>query len=121
MLTHEELDRVDKYLYNNYCPTKSDIAYFNAIDDFIIDCSMNETYCKEQADKLKELSEEVHRKLCAMFILEDFSPRTLLYQEKYYELKVLLSKATGQDNTKELSMLCFTESFDLLWMQNQAG
>ena len=89
MLTHEELDRVDKYLYNNYCPTKSDIAYFNAIDDFIIDCSMNEAYCKENADKLKELSEEVHRKLCAMFILEDFSPRTLLYQEKYYELNFL--------------------------------
>lgn len=119
MLTNQELDRVDKYLFDNYCPTQSDMDYFNGIDDFIVDCSLSDDYCKSNAEKLKHLSEEVHRKLCAVFILEDFSPRTLLYQEKYYELRVLLAKATEQDEIKDLAMLCFTESFDLLWLQRK--
>lgn len=122
MLTEQELRRVDKYLLDHYSPTTADTDYLNEVDDFIVSCSLDHSYAVQNADRLLEQANDAHRKMSAVFLLDGgASPRLLEYQERYYQLLVLHRKATGQDTTAPLSMLCFTSSFDLFWLQTQGS
>ena len=122
MLTEQEMRRVDEYLLDHYSPTTSDADYLNEVDDFILTCSLDSGFAVENAERLLRQAEDVHRKMSAVFLLDGgASPRLLEYQERYYQLLVLHRKATGQDTTAPLSMLCFTSSFDLFWLQTQGS
>lgn len=122
MLTEQELRRVDEYLLDHYSPTTADTDYLNEVDDFILTCSLDSGFAAENAEQLLRQAEDVHRKMSAVFLLDGgASPRLLEYQERYYQLLVLHRKATGQDTTAPLSMLCFTSSFDLFWLQTQGS
>lgn len=116
MLTKREAERIDRYFETHYNPTEVDIDYLNEVADFIVEC-IDPGYCQQNADKLLKTAEDVHRKMSAIFILENCSPRLLYYQEVYYQLMTLYAKATGKDDTQPLAMLCFTSSFDLFWLQ----
>lgn len=118
MLTKQELHRVDEYLFEHYTLTAADTDYLTEIDDFIVSCSLDCGYAAQSPDEISEKAADVHRKMSAVFLLDGgASPRLLEYQERYYQLLVLHRKATGQDTTAPLSMLCFTTSFDLFWLQ----
>ena len=118
MATKQDFHDVDKYLYANYTLTKADTAYLNEVDDFIVSCSLDHSYAAQNADRLLEQANDVHRKMSAVFMLDGgATPRLLEYQERYYQLLVLHGKVTGQDTTAPLSMLCFSTSFDLFWLQ----
>ena len=122
MLTEQEMRRVDEYLLDHYSPTTADADYLNEVDDFILTCSLDSGFAAENAERLLWQAEDVHRKMSAVFLLDGgASPRLLEYQERYYQLLVLHRKATGQDTTAPLSMLCFTSSFDLFWLQTQGS
>lgn len=122
MLTEQEMRRVDEYLLDHYSPTTADTDYLNEVDDFILTCSLDSGFAAENAERLLRQAEDVHRKMSAVFLLDGgASPRLLEYQERYYQLLVLHRKATGQDTTAPLSMLCFTSSFDLFWLQTQGS
>lgn len=122
MLTEQEMRRVDEYLLDHYSPTTADTDYLNEVDDFILTCSLDSGFAAENAERLLRRAEDVHRKMSAVFLLDGgASPRMLEYQERYYQLLVLHRKATGQDTTAPLSMLCFTSSFDLFWLQTQGS
>ena len=118
MLTKQEIRRVDEYLFEHFSLTATDTDYLNEIDDFIVSCSLDYRNAAQNADRLLEQADDVHRKMSAVFMLDGgASPRLLEYQERYYQLLVLHRKATGQDTTAPLSMLCFSTSFDLFWLQ----
>jgi len=117
MLTKQEADRIDIYLEEHFSPTETDIDYLSEVDDFIVSCSLDDDYCQKNADRLLQTAEDVHRKMSAIFMLENCSPRLLYYQETYYQLLVMYAKATGKDDTAPLAMLCFSSSFDLFWLQ----
>ena len=118
MLTEQEMHRVDEYLFEHYTLTATDTDYLNGVDDFIVSCSLDHKYAAENADRLLEQANDVHRKMSAVFLLDGgASPRLLEFQERYYQLLVLHRKAMGQDTTASLSMLCFSTSFDLFWLQ----
>ena len=118
MLTEQEIRRVDEYLFEHFSLTATDTDYLNEIDDFIVSCSLDYRYAAQNADRRLEQANDVHRKMSAVFMLDGgASPRLLEYQERYYQLLVLHRKATGQDTTAPLSMLCFSTSFDLFWLQ----
>ena len=118
MPTKQDFGKIDKYLYTNYTLTATDTDYLNGVDDFIVSCSLDHSYAAQNADRLLEQADDVHRKMNAVFMLDGgASPRLLEYQERYYQLLVLHCKATGQDTTAPLSMLCFSTSFDLFWLQ----
>jgi len=118
MLTEQEIRRVDEYLFEHFSLTATDTDYLNEIDDFIVSCSLDYRNAAQNADRLLEQANDVHRKMSAVFMLDGgASPRLLEYQERYYQLLVLHRKATGQDTTAPLSMLCFSTSFDLFWLQ----
>ena len=118
MLTKQELHRVDEYLFDHYTLTATDADYLNGVDDFILSCSLDHSFAVQNADRLLEQANDVHRKMSAVFLLDGgASPRLLEFQERYYQLLVLHRKATGQDNTAPLAMLCFSSSFDLFWLQ----
>ena len=122
MLTEQEMRRVDEYLLDHYSTTTADTDYLNEVDDFILTCSLDSGFAAENAERLLWQAEDVHRKMSAVFLLDGgASPRMLEYQERYYQLLVLHRKATGQDTTAPLSMLCFTSSFDLFWLQTQGS
>ena len=122
MLTEQEMRRVDEYLLDHYSTTTADTDYLNEVDDFILTCSLDSGFAAENAERLLWQAEDVHRKMSAVFLLDGgASPRLLEYQERYYQLLVLHRKATGQDTTAPLSMLCFTSSFDLFWLQTQGS
>ena len=118
MLTEQEIRRVDEYLSEHFSLTATDTDYLNEIDDFIVSCSLDYRNAAQNADRLLEQANDVHRKMSAVFMLDGgASPRLQEYQERYYQLLVLHRKATGQDTTAPLSMLCFSTSFDLFWLQ----
>ena len=118
MLTKQEIRRVDEYLFEHFSLTDTDKGYLNRVDDLIVSCSLDYRNAAQNADRLLEQADDVHRKMSAVFMLDGgASPRLLEYQERYYQLLVLHRKATGQDTTAPLSMLCFSTSFDLFWLQ----
>ena len=118
MLTEQEIRRVDEYLFEHFSLTATDKDYLNRVDDLIVSCSLDHRYSVQNADRLSEQANDVYRKMSAVFMLDGgASPRLLEYQERYYQLLVLHRKATGQDTTAPLSMLCFSTSFDLFWLQ----
>lgn len=118
MLTKQEMHRVDEYLFEHFSLTATDKDYLNRVDDLIVSCSLDHRYSVQNADRLSEQANDVYRKMSAVFMLDGgASPRLLEYQERYYQLLVLHRKATGQDTTAPLSMLCFSTSFDLFWLQ----
>ena len=118
MLTKQEMHRVDEYLFEHYALTATDKDYLNRVDDLIVSCSLDPRYAVQNTDRLLAQANEVYRKMSAVFMLDGgASPRLLEYQERYYQLLVLHRKATGQDTIAPLSMLCFSTSFDLFWLQ----
>ena len=122
MLSEQEIHRADRYLLANYTLTDTDNEYLAEIDDYIVTCSVDPMYAVKNAEQLKAQAEEVHRKMSAIFIIDGAAtPRLLEYQERYYQLLILHRKASGQDDTSALALLCFTSSFDLFWLQASRG
>ena len=118
MVTQKECDRVLGYL-KNYCSNDSDTQFINELDNFIVECSLTPVSLL-QADILLDKANTVKSKMDEFYTIDTgCSPRLLEYQERYFQLMILYSKAAGIDDTAPLSMLCFTSSFDLFWLQCQ--
>lgn len=108
------MDELDTYYKAHYACTEDDLQYLDKIENLIWDCVIDPNYAKRNPEKLLQAAKAVKLKMDALYVCDDgCTERQLLYQEKYHKLQVLYRKATGQDETAPLSMLCFASSLHL--------
>ena len=118
MLTKNEYDRVEQYLVEHFTMCQSQQDWINEVDNTIACCSFDNNCTRENREYLAQVAIVLKSHMDVLYHAScGCTPLMLEYQERYYQILILLKKIAGRDDTKELTMLCFASSLDLLWLQ----
>lgn len=120
MLTKEIAPLVEDYLSKTYSLTDEDLKYLENADKLILICSVHPEEAKKRSEQLLYTADELFNCMATIFETDcGVSPRLLQYQERYYQLYIMYAKANELQGMylDSLSLLCFTSSFDLYYLQ----
>jgi len=97
-----------------------DIKFFDTIDNIIWQYVTKEKSVPENKGDLTCWLFNLRSRLVGELALsKGITPTAVMLQERIYQIRLLIDRVEGKDDTDDLSKLCFACSFDTKWLEEE--